>query len=40
MTKRGLLLFSAEHMGEHLGQSIAYARVNNIVPPWSARGGD
>lgn len=40
MTKRGLLLFSAEHMGEHLGQSIAYARVNNIVPPWSARGGN
>ena len=40
MTKRGLLLFTAEHMGEHLGQSIAYARVNGIVPPWSARGGD
>ncbi|HEX6051968.1 MAG TPA: DinB family protein [Gemmatimonadaceae bacterium] len=40
MTKRGLLLFSAEHMGEHLGQSIAYARVNNVVPPWSARGGN
>jgi uncharacterized damage-inducible protein DinB len=38
MTKRGLLLFTAEHMGEHLGQSIAYARVNKIVPPWS-RGG-
>ena len=38
MTKRGLLLFTAEHMGEHLGQAIAYARVNKIVPPWS-RGG-
>ncbi len=23
------------HMNEHLGQSIAYARANNIVPPWS-----
>ena len=23
------------HIGEHLGQSIAYARVNGIVPPWS-----
>lgn len=23
------------HMNEHLGQSIAYARSNNIVPPWS-----
>jgi hypothetical protein len=21
---------------EHLGQSIAYARVNGIVPPWTA----
>lgn len=40
MTKRGLLLFTAEHMGEHLGQSIAYARTNKIVPPWSVRGGD
>jgi uncharacterized damage-inducible protein DinB len=23
------------HMNEHLGQSIAYARMNDIVPPWS-----
>lgn len=23
------------HMNEHLGQSIAYARMNAIVPPWS-----
>jgi uncharacterized damage-inducible protein DinB len=23
------------HIAEHLGQSIAYARVNGIVPPWS-----
>jgi uncharacterized damage-inducible protein DinB len=23
------------HMNEHLGQSIAYARVNGVVPPWS-----
>ena len=23
------------HMGEHLGQLIAYARMNGIVPPWS-----
>ena len=22
------------HMNEHLGQSIAYARMNGIVPPW------
>ena len=23
------------HMHEHLGQSIAYARANPVVPPWS-----
>ncbi len=23
------------HMNEHVGQSVAYARVNGIVPPWS-----
>ena len=38
MTRRALLLMTAEHMGEHLGQSIAYARTNKIVPPWSAGG--
>ena len=40
MTKRGLFLMAAEHAGEHLGQSIAYARTNGVVPPWSARGGN
>ena len=23
------------HMNEHLGQSIAYARMNGVTPPWS-----
>ncbi len=23
------------HMNEHVGQSVAYARMNSIVPPWS-----
>lgn len=23
------------HMNEHVGQSVAYARVNGVVPPWS-----
>jgi uncharacterized damage-inducible protein DinB len=23
------------HMNEHVGQAIAYARVNGVVPPWS-----
>jgi hypothetical protein len=27
----------ALHMHEHLGQSIAYARMNTIVPPWTAK---
>ena len=35
ITKRALLLAIAEHWGEHLGQEIAYARMNGIVPPWS-----
>jgi len=34
-TQRGILLFMMRHMAEHLGQSIAYARSNGIVPPWT-----
>lgn len=30
-----VLLQLLAHMNEHLGQSIAYARMNGIVPPWS-----
>jgi uncharacterized damage-inducible protein DinB len=30
-----VLLQLVSHMNEHLGQSIAYARMNGIVPPWS-----
>jgi hypothetical protein len=26
---------AAVHLHEHLGQSIAYARSNEVVPPWS-----
>jgi uncharacterized damage-inducible protein DinB len=35
MTKEGAVryLFADQH--EHLGQSIAYARSNGVVPPWS-----
>ena len=35
-TQRGAFILVTGHMGEHLGQSIAYARVNGIVPPWTA----
>lgn len=34
-TERGFLLFIMRHMGEHLGQSIAYARMIGVVPPWT-----
>ncbi len=30
-----VLLQLVTHMNEHLGQSIAYARMNEVVPPWS-----
>ena len=35
-TVRGVFLMLALHQHEHLGQSIAYARMNGIAPPWSA----
>jgi uncharacterized damage-inducible protein DinB len=38
-TKRGLLVLTATHAHEHLGQSIAYARMSGIVPPWSRGAG-
>ncbi len=34
-TVRGVLLLLAVHSHEHLGQLIAYARTNNVTPPWS-----
>jgi len=37
MSKRAAMLLLTSHSHEHLGQSIAYARSNNIVPPWTAR---
>jgi uncharacterized damage-inducible protein DinB len=36
-TYETVLFFMANHMHEHLGQSIAYARTNAIVPPWSKK---
>jgi uncharacterized damage-inducible protein DinB len=35
-TIRGSFFLITGHLGEHLGQSIAYARSINIVPPWTA----
>ncbi|MCC6318035.1 MAG: DinB family protein [Gemmatimonadaceae bacterium] len=35
MTGQQLWILTATHLHEHLGQLIAYARSNNVVPPWS-----
>jgi hypothetical protein len=34
-TNRGVWLMAVGHLHEHLGQLIAYARSNNVTPPWS-----
>jgi uncharacterized damage-inducible protein DinB len=34
-TERGVLLFVVRHAAEHLGQSIAYARMAGVTPPWT-----
>lgn len=37
-TKRAGLILLVTHMHEHLGQAVAYARSNGVVPPWSEGG--
>ncbi|HEX9945478.1 MAG TPA: DinB family protein [Thermoanaerobaculia bacterium] len=37
-TTREAFMLVATHAHEHLGQSIAYARMNGVTPPWSAQG--
>ena len=32
----GMYLRIIVHANEHMGQLVAYARVNGVVPPWSA----
>jgi uncharacterized damage-inducible protein DinB len=34
-TVRGVYVTILNHLHEHLGQSVAYARMNKVVPPWS-----
>jgi uncharacterized damage-inducible protein DinB len=34
-TSMSAILISLGHSNEHLGQLIAYARMNGITPPWS-----
>ena len=38
VTKRQVLTLLVSHMHEHLGQAIAYARMNGVTPPWSGGG--
>ena len=37
MTRRGLFTMFLTHASEHMGQLIAYERVNGFIPPWSAK---
>jgi uncharacterized damage-inducible protein DinB len=39
-TVRGALFIMSNHLHEHLGQSIAYARTNGVTPPWSMGGAE
>jgi uncharacterized damage-inducible protein DinB len=34
-TRQGFWILATTHLHEHLGQAIAYARSNGVVPPWS-----
>ncbi len=36
-TVRGCYMLLLAHAHEHLGQSIAYARMNKVTPPWTER---
>ncbi len=36
-TERAAFITALNHLHEHLGQSIAYARMNGVVPPWSGK---
>lgn len=38
-TVRDVFFTTVTHAHEHLGQLIAYARVNGVTPPWSAGAG-
>lgn len=35
LTGQALWIMTTTHLHEHLGQVIAYARINGVVPPWS-----
>lgn len=35
ITERGVLLYIVQHIAQHLGQQIAYARSVGVAPPWT-----
>ena len=37
-TKLSAIMLGVDHTSEHLGQLIAYARMNGVTPPWSEGG--
>jgi uncharacterized damage-inducible protein DinB len=37
MSRRYFMIALLNHMHEHLGQGIAYARMNGVTPPWSEK---
>jgi uncharacterized damage-inducible protein DinB len=39
-TVEGMYLRIIVHANEHMGQLVAYARMNGIVPPWSNSAGN
>lgn len=38
-TVQGAFFLLTQNLGEHLGQLIAYSRINGIAPPWSQEAG-
>lgn len=39
-TVDGMYLRIIVHANEHMGQLIAYARMNGVVPPWAKKGSE
>jgi uncharacterized damage-inducible protein DinB len=37
MSVRNFMISMIAHCHEHLGQGIAYARINDVTPPWSVK---
>ena len=40
MSVRNFMMTMLSHLHEHLGQAIAYARINGVVPPWSVKSAE